>query len=163
MYIVIQTSLMPTATINTHGCSCLAGSVPGVGTMSPCPYHGWTGLAKFEDFWIRSAHIVYFIHLALWASLAMQLQLAWTHYVNQMGLEPATILSPPPKITGVCYPSHVYSTVYTCWSCVPPTNCAHKPVLFWNLWRKQIRLREEPCFPGAFNQRKHKERMVIPH
>lgn len=40
----IQTSLMPTAAIDTPGGSHL-GPVPGIGTMSFCPHWGHTGLS----------------------------------------------------------------------------------------------------------------------
>jgi hypothetical protein len=40
------TSLIPTATINTRGGPCPAGSIPGVGTMSHCPLHGKAGLSN---------------------------------------------------------------------------------------------------------------------
>lgn len=44
MYIIIQTSLKPTAAINTCGGPHPAGSVPGSGTMSFCPLQGQAGL-----------------------------------------------------------------------------------------------------------------------
>jgi hypothetical protein len=44
IYTVIQTSLIPTATMNTCGGPYLAGSVPGVGIMSFHLLHGQAGL-----------------------------------------------------------------------------------------------------------------------
>ena len=46
MYSIIQTSLTPTATVNTHGGPCPDGYVPGAGTMSFHPLHGHAGLSR---------------------------------------------------------------------------------------------------------------------
>ena len=43
LYIIIQ---LPTASIRTQGDPCVAGSAPGVGTVSNHPLHNHPGLGK---------------------------------------------------------------------------------------------------------------------
>lgn len=50
MYIILQTSLMPTATTKLRGGPCPAGSIPGQETMSYCPLHGQADSPVYRTF-----------------------------------------------------------------------------------------------------------------